>query len=217
MDSHFPIDQLQRRAAERLEASGYRPPASGRVRPVPDTRTIRYYTTLGLIDRPAAMAGRQALYHDRHVDQLVAIKRMQTAGLTLSDIQYRMLSMSEDEIRRWRPQAAAKSEPNIESTSQSSDTTSGDSGTPEPPRPTPASDSPASDSPASEQPTIWREIPLPGGVRLSVPGPNVGGDPPRLDRQRLDAAAWALLAELERQGLIDSVSNVSFSTKGKRS
>lgn len=62
-------------------------PTNGQVRAVPDERTIRYYATLGLLDRPAAMRGRTALYTARHLAQVVAIKRMQILGRTLSEIQ----------------------------------------------------------------------------------------------------------------------------------
>jgi DNA-binding transcriptional MerR regulator len=60
---------------------------SGRVRDVPDVRTIRYYTTLGLLDRPVEMQGRTAFYGRRHVLQLVAIKRLQSQGLSLVEVQ----------------------------------------------------------------------------------------------------------------------------------
>jgi len=63
------------------------PPKNGQVRAVPDDRTVRYYATLGLLDRPAAMRGRTALYGPRHLAQIVAIKRMQSAGHSLADIQ----------------------------------------------------------------------------------------------------------------------------------
>src|SRR6476646_856781 len=63
------------------------PPKNGQVRAVPDERTIRYYATLGLLDRPAAMRGRTALYGRRHLAQVVAIKRMQGAGRSLAEIQ----------------------------------------------------------------------------------------------------------------------------------
>jgi DNA-binding transcriptional MerR regulator len=53
----------------------------------PDERTVRYYVTLGLLDRPSAMRGRTALYSTRHVAQVVAIKRLQTMGRSLSEIQ----------------------------------------------------------------------------------------------------------------------------------
>jgi DNA-binding transcriptional MerR regulator len=62
-------------------------PTNGQVRAVPDERTIRYYATLGLLDRPAAMRGRTALYNARHLAQIVAIKRLQLMGRTLSEIQ----------------------------------------------------------------------------------------------------------------------------------
>jgi DNA-binding transcriptional MerR regulator len=62
-------------------------PKNGQVRAVPDERTVRYYVTLGLLDRPSAMRGRTALYGPRHVAQVVAIKRLQTMGRSLSEIQ----------------------------------------------------------------------------------------------------------------------------------
>jgi MFS family permease/DNA-binding transcriptional MerR regulator len=57
------------------------------VRDVPDRRTIRYYTTLGLIDRPSEMRGRTALYDRRHLLQLVAIKKLQAGGQSLAEVQ----------------------------------------------------------------------------------------------------------------------------------
>jgi DNA-binding transcriptional MerR regulator len=62
-------------------------PSNGQVRAVPDERTIRYYATLGLLDRPTAMRGRTALYSTRHLAQIVAIKRLQVMGRSLSEIQ----------------------------------------------------------------------------------------------------------------------------------
>src|ERR1043165_8097616 len=62
-------------------------PTNGQVRAVPDERTIRSYGTLGLLDGPAAMRGRTALYGARHLAQVVAIKRLQTAGRSLAGIQ----------------------------------------------------------------------------------------------------------------------------------
>ncbi|WP_343970541.1 MerR family transcriptional regulator, partial [Kribbella koreensis] len=75
--------------AERVEAAltDYPGQANGRVRPVPDQRAIRWYTTTGLIDRPTEMRGRTALYGRRHLLQLVAIKRRQSQGHTLAQIQ----------------------------------------------------------------------------------------------------------------------------------
>lgn len=68
-----------------------------RVSAAPDKRTIRYYTTLGLLDRPN-IEGRQAKYGDRHVMQLVAIKALQSVALPLSEIQSMLYGLTEDEL-----------------------------------------------------------------------------------------------------------------------
>jgi DNA-binding transcriptional MerR regulator len=91
------IGELAERVADVL-AVDYAGPTNERVRAIPDTRTIRYYTTLGLLDRAAAMEGRTALYSRRHVAQLVAIKRMQALGLSLAEIQARMVGMTDAEL-----------------------------------------------------------------------------------------------------------------------
>lgn len=84
-DETWTIDELVEEVARRLAALP--PPKNGQVRAVPDDRTIRYYATLGLLDRPAAMRGRTALYARKHVAQVVAIKRLQTMGRSLAEIQ----------------------------------------------------------------------------------------------------------------------------------
>jgi DNA-binding transcriptional MerR regulator len=81
-------------------AHGYRGAQSGQVRAIPDERTIRYYTTLGLIDRPIAMRGRTALYGRRHLVQIVAIKRLQEAGKSLAEIQETLASASDADLAR---------------------------------------------------------------------------------------------------------------------
>lgn len=79
------LPELVTEAAQRIEALPA--PTNGQIRAVPDERTIRYYGTLGLLDRPAAMRGRTALYGRRHLAQVVAIKRLQAIGRTLAEIQ----------------------------------------------------------------------------------------------------------------------------------
>jgi DNA-binding transcriptional MerR regulator len=90
--SLWTIGELEALAARALAVIG-EPTANGRVRAFPDQRTIRYYTTLGLLDRPAAMQGRTALYGRRHLLQLVAIKRLQARGLSLADLQQQLLGL----------------------------------------------------------------------------------------------------------------------------
>src|SRR6186997_3189427 len=80
------MDELVERVREALAAE-YPGAPNGRVRDVPDRRAIRWYTTIGLVDRPLGMRGRTALYGPRHLQQLVAIKRWQAQGRSLSQIQ----------------------------------------------------------------------------------------------------------------------------------
>ncbi|WP_442510926.1 MerR family transcriptional regulator [Novipirellula sp. SH528] len=99
MDRFFSMAELRRLVARALQDTDYVPAASARVRAVPDTRTIRYYTTLGLMDRPAEMRGRTAFYDAKHVMQLVAIKRLQAKNESLSDIQQRLTGLPPKELK----------------------------------------------------------------------------------------------------------------------
>lgn len=74
--------------------------SSARVRDVPDVRTIRYYTTIGLLDRPVEMRGRTALYGGRHFLQLLAIKRLQSQGKSLTEIQAELAGTTDATLRR---------------------------------------------------------------------------------------------------------------------
>ncbi|WP_041542183.1 helix-turn-helix domain-containing protein [Catenulispora acidiphila] len=91
------IDRLARLAAAALAAGAPTQP-NGRIREVPDVRTIRWYTSIGLLGRPAAMRGRTALYGRSHLAQLVAIKRLQADGLTVAAVQERLLGADESAI-----------------------------------------------------------------------------------------------------------------------
>jgi DNA-binding transcriptional MerR regulator len=91
------LDELCAQVALAL-ARDYPGQASGRVREVPDRRTIRFYTTLGLVDRPArhpSGRGRAALYGLRHLRQLVAIKRLQADGFSLTEVQARLVGQTD--------------------------------------------------------------------------------------------------------------------------
>ncbi|BAL23741.1 MerR family transcriptional regulator [Azoarcus sp. KH32C] len=49
------------------------------------SRTVRYYIQLGLVDRPDG-ANRGARYATRHLEQLLTIRKWQSAGLSLERI-----------------------------------------------------------------------------------------------------------------------------------
>ncbi len=49
-------------------------------------RTVRYYIQKGLVDRPEGV-GKGAFYSHTHLEQLLAIRKWKTAGLSLERIQ----------------------------------------------------------------------------------------------------------------------------------
>ncbi len=95
-ESRWTIAELGERVSAALAEGAYEPPSNGQVRAVPDLRTIRYYTSLGLLDRPAAMRGRTALYGHRHLLQLVAVKRLQAEGKSLSEVQAALAGLDDE-------------------------------------------------------------------------------------------------------------------------
>lgn len=98
--SRWTIDELAELSAYALAATSYAGQASGRVRDVPDRRTIRYYTTLGLISPPTEFRARTAYYEAKHVLQLVAIKRLQAQSLPLVRIQQDLAGISEQDLAK---------------------------------------------------------------------------------------------------------------------
>lgn len=96
----FSLEELSAEVAQKLAHHGLLGAApDARVSAAPDARTVRYYTSLGLLDRPRIEA-RQARYGPRHVLQLLAIKALQSADLPLSDIQQRLYGRSDGELER---------------------------------------------------------------------------------------------------------------------
>lgn len=94
----FSIDELAQEVASLIKALGLvGAQADQRVSSVPDARTIRYYTTLGLLDRPV-VEGRQARYGRKQVLQLLAIKGLQGLMLPLSQIQSRLYGLNMTEL-----------------------------------------------------------------------------------------------------------------------
>lgn len=76
-------------------------PENGQVRAVPDERTLRWYTTIGLLDRPLSWRGRTALYGERHLLQVLAIKRLQLSGHPVALIQELLLGAEDATLRSW--------------------------------------------------------------------------------------------------------------------
>jgi DNA-binding transcriptional MerR regulator len=97
-ERRYTIAELADASAAALDVLGIAA-RNGQVRARPDTRTIRYYGMLGLVDRPAAMNGRTAIYGDRHLLQVLAVKSLQARGASLADVQRTLVGASEPEMR----------------------------------------------------------------------------------------------------------------------
>jgi DNA-binding transcriptional MerR regulator len=98
-ERRYTLAELAEACASALDALGIAA-RNGQVRDRPDARTIRYYTALGLVDRPAEMTGRIARYGDRHLLQVLAVKAMQAGGASLADVQRALVGASTDELGR---------------------------------------------------------------------------------------------------------------------
>src|SRR5919204_1556164 len=98
MDGSWRLDELAERVARALAADGVRAP-NGRVREVPDARAIRWYATIGLVDRPRVGPRRAGRYTARHLLQIVAVKRRQAEGRSLAEIQAELAGATDDTLR----------------------------------------------------------------------------------------------------------------------
>lgn len=92
------MESLCRMAGDILSAEG-EASGDGRVRPHPDGRTLRYYTTIGLLDRPYRK-GRTGTYGRRHLLQVLAIKRLQAEGASLAEVQSHLVGLTNRELER---------------------------------------------------------------------------------------------------------------------
>jgi DNA-binding transcriptional MerR regulator len=185
------IDDLGQQVARALSV-GYEGQVNGRVRDVPDRRTIRYYTTLGLIDRATRMLGRTALYGRRHLLQLVAIKRLQAQGLSLTELQQRLLGLPDSRLAE------------IAQLPESLEASSGEA------------IPPAASEPRADD--FWMSVPAPAPpvaeVPLSLQGIRLQGDVTLLlspsrplepdDVETIRRLAAPLLGALKKRGLIRS-------------
>ncbi len=97
-EAQMSLEELTLEAGRQLEEIGLlQAQADGRVTAAPDARMVRYYGTLGLVDRPVIVE-REARYGRRHLLQLVAVKALQARGLPLADVQARLYGCSNSEL-----------------------------------------------------------------------------------------------------------------------
>jgi hypothetical protein len=177
------LDELVRRAGEALAAQDVRVP-NGRVTPLPDRRLVRWYSTIGLVDRPLAYRGRTALYGPRHLLQVVAVKRRQAQGHSLAEIQAELTGATD---RTLQEVAQIGAEEGV----GSADLRDGSGGGP------PRTRFWAEPAPAPAAPDLLYGVPLHPGVTLTLPG-----QPDPADLPEIRAAARPLLDLLARRGLL---------------
>lgn len=96
MDLPWTLDDLTRRCGLALSRTDVRQ-ENGQVADVPNGRAIRWYTSIGLLARPQ-QRGRVAYYGPQHLQQLVAIKRLQAGGLPLSAVQHALAGKSNADV-----------------------------------------------------------------------------------------------------------------------
>jgi hypothetical protein len=186
------LDELVRRVSAALADPAYPGAPNGRVRDLPDRRVIRWYTTIGLVDRPL-MQGRTALYGIRQLVQIVAVKRLQAEGRSLADIQGQLAGASDDMLRRVAAigDFGAQSDAQRPSARPNRGRFWADAPAPAPTEPA----QPGGDGPDSV--STLTVVRLPGGVLILLPG-SPGAD----DVPAIQAAAEPLLDLLADRGLL---------------
>lgn len=96
MDTPWTLAELTERVDAVLRAEGIRQ-ENGQVAEAPNGRTVRWYQSIGLLRRPE-QRGRVAFYGRAHLAELVAIKRLQSGGLSLGDVQARLQGLSDEAV-----------------------------------------------------------------------------------------------------------------------
>ena len=71
-----------------------------KVTEVPSIRTLRFYVSQGLMDKPLAYEGRTALYGYRHLLQVVVIKVLQANHFPLRKIRQMLQGLSNEDLER---------------------------------------------------------------------------------------------------------------------
>ncbi len=196
------LAELTDLAARALVDAGVRA-ASGRVTGVPDARLVRWYTTIGLLDRPTLGSGRVARYGERHLLQVVAVKRLQAQGLPLAQIQHRLAGATDAQLRKVAHLPAGLTD------TPSADNPSADNPSAEPRSAKP----PSADAPATEEPFWTRRaaavdsagdtVSRVYGLRLPGLTLLLSAQPASEDLDQIAMAARPLLETLAAFGLIE--------------
>lgn len=152
-----------------------------RVAPTADERTLRYYQSIALLDRPLRYEGRLAIYGYRHLLQALAAKVLQAQGFSLAQVQRALAGATDELLESSVLEALEGAEPR---------------GAAAPPPPEPrAGSAPRPDPPRAGVPVPWPTFGVAAGVVVSI-DPSVHPDPEAVAR----LVAAALLSALTPPG-----------------
>ncbi len=129
---------LAAHAASLVDAAGIRP-TNASARAAPSARSVRFYVSAGLIDRPEG-TGTAATYNYRHLLQLLAVKIRQREGQSLDSIKNEVRALTGDVLEK---RVAASLEPAL----------------------TVRADTVAM---RADEPTAWRRVSVADGIELHV-------------------------------------------------
>jgi DNA-binding transcriptional MerR regulator len=130
---------LAAHATALVDAAGIRP-TNASARAAPSARSVRFYVSNGLLDRPEG-TGTAATYNYRHLLQLLAIKIRQREGQRLETIKREMKELTGDLLERRVAQSLA---------------------------PALATSADATVRRDDEGPAVWRRVPVADGIELHV-------------------------------------------------
>jgi DNA-binding transcriptional MerR regulator len=193
MIATWTLEELTDRMRDVLAKTGLAEDASkanGQIAEVPNARTVRYYTTVGVLDRPE-QRGRVALYGKRHLEQLVAIKRLQAEGKTLADIQRAVVGLDDHALAKLAklPKETGEAHGPVEKTESRRDRSFWSS----------APAAPTTAVPEAETATAVTGVQLENGVTLTFPSARAVDDD---DRKALRAALNEVVEVLRARGLL---------------
>jgi hypothetical protein len=160
---------------------------------LPDARMIRWYSTIGIVDKPSGFRGRTALYGYRHLMQLVAVKRLQAQGQPLAEIQAQLAGATEAALRDLAALPAVD-----KSDAGTAEQSIVDGAGFDAPRPRFWAARPPQGTPQGTPLGTLHGVSLPGGATLLVPAPVHPDQAPAIRR-----AAQPLLDYLSAHGLLN--------------
>jgi DNA-binding transcriptional MerR regulator len=109
-ESEFTLADLTAAARALLIRAGVGA-ADDRISDFPDARTVRYYQSLGLVDRPSRYEGRAAIYGYRQLLQVLAVKLLQARGFSLSQVQGALTGVATERLEAAAREALGVPEP----------------------------------------------------------------------------------------------------------